>query len=308
VRTPWTTSNIPSQRGRTAVVTGTGGLGLVTALELARAGASVVIAGRNPDKGANAVAQVRAAIAGAKLSFLRLDLCSLASVRRFCDELAQAHRSVDMLINNAGVMAIPNRRLTEDGFEVQFGGNYLGHFALTGGLLPLLRAAEHPRVVCLSSLAHKSGRIRFKDPQWASKYQPWGAYSQSKLAMLMFALELQRRSDAAGWGLLSTAAHPGFARTELAANSSDGMGRLFLERFADTVAPYFSQSAEDGALPSLFAATAQEAEPAGYYGPSGFLELKGTVSRAAVARHARDRRVGKQLWELSQDLTGQPFP
>ena len=213
----WSTKDMPSQQGRVAIITGaTGGLGLETAKALAGAGAAVVLTGRNAAKGEAALQHIRAAYPNATIRYEDLDLASLASVAAFADRFASAHASVDVLVNNAGVMMPPARHLTADGFELQFGTNYLGHFALTAHLLPLLRAGNRPRVVSLSSIAHKlQAAIHFDDLQWQRRYSPWAAYAQSKLAMLVFAIELQRRSDAAGWGLLSVAAHPGYARTGL---------------------------------------------------------------------------------------------
>ncbi len=242
--TDWTIANIPPQWGKLAVVTGaTGGLGYQTAMRLAQAGAEVALTGRNEAKGREAVSKIRNQFPDAKISFEALDLANLASVADFARRLATAHSSLDLLINNAGVMALPTRQTTADGFEMQFGTNYLGHYALTAQLLPLLRRAHQPRVVSLSSIAHRTGFIQFSDLQGERFYSPWKAYNQSKLAMLMFALELQRRSDSAGWNLMSTASHPGWARTDLFANGP-GFGLIsFASQFA---APLFSQSAESG--------------------------------------------------------------
>src|SRR6201999_3343202 len=250
-------SDIPSQLGRSAVVTGaTGGLGYETALALARAGAEVVLTGRDDRKGQAAIEKVEREALGARVSYARLDLASLASIADFAERM-QSRPSLDMLINNAGVMALPRRQTTADGFEMQFGTNYLGHFALTARLMPLLRRASGPRVVNVSSLAHRTGFIDFDDLQGVRIYSPWKAYGQSKLATLMFALELQRRSDAAGWNLISNAAHPGFARTNLFAGGPGGLVSL-ASGFA---APLFGHSAADGARPTLFAATSPEAKP-----------------------------------------------
>ena len=201
-------------------------------------------------------------------------------------------------------MTPPYRRTTTDGFELQFGTNYLGHFALTAQLSPLLKRGRAPRVVEVSSGAHRlGGAIHFDDLQWERNYKPWGAYAQSKLAMLMFALELQRRSDAGGWGLMSNAAHPGFARTDLIANGP-GNDALATKINKLLVQPFLSQSAADGALPLLLAATSPEAEGGGYYGPTGLFELIGAPGRAAIGSHAKDLGVAKKLWEISEDLTG----
>jgi len=231
-----TQAKIPSQLGRTAVVTGaTGGLGYETALALARAGSEVILTGRDDRKGRSAIEKISGEVTGAKVSYEHLDLASLASVADFAQRMG-ARQSLDLLINNAGVMALPRRQTTADGFEMQFGTNHLGHFALTAGLMPLLRRATGPRVVSVSSLAHRTGFIDFNDLQGARVYSPWKAYGQSKLATLMFALELQRRSDAAGWNLTSNAAHPGFARTNLFASGPGGL----LSLATDFAAPFFA--------------------------------------------------------------------
>jgi NAD(P)-dependent dehydrogenase (short-subunit alcohol dehydrogenase family) len=298
----WSVRDIPAQNGRFAVVTGTGGLGYETALALARAGAELVLAGRNAAKGAASVAAIQAAVPGARIGFEALDLASLASVQAFADRMLGERGQIDVLINNAGVMAPPRRQVTQDGFELQFGTNYLGHFALTARLLPLLRKAGGARVVELSSLAHRTGFINFSDLQWERSYRPWGAYGQSKLAMLMFALELQRRSDAGGWELISNAAHPGFSRTELIANGP-GTGGLVM-KLGEVFQPLISQNAAEGALPTLYAATSPDAKGGAYYGPDGFYELKGAPKVARIMPQASDKAACARLWEISETLTG----
>ena len=293
--------SFPVQTGKTALVTGTGGLGYETALALAGLGASVLLAGRNAQKGAESVAKIRAAHPSAQIQFGELDLASLASVRAFSERFKSEHASLDLLINNAGVMSPPQRQTTRDGFELQFGTNYLGHFALTARLLPLLRQAGAPRVVNLSSLAHRGGRIQFDDLQFQHSYSPWKSYGQSKLAMLMFAFELQRQSDAHGWKLLSNAAHPGYARTDLIPNGPGASGLLF--RGNKFFQPWVSHSAAQGAQPTLFAALSPLAEPAAYYGPDGFYELKGPVKKAFIAKQALDTEVAQRLWAESETLT-----
>ena len=204
----WSLAQIPPQRGRLAVITGaTGGLGYETALALAGAGAEVLVTGRNAEKGRIAIERIKRAVPSANARFESLDLASLASIRAFAASMTANGQPLDLLVNNAGVMDLPTRRLTEDGFEMQFGTNHLSHFALTGLLLPLLRKAQAPRVVNVSSLAHRGGKIDFDNLQGERKYRPWAAYEQSKLANLLFTFELQRRSDAHGWGLMSNAAH-----------------------------------------------------------------------------------------------------
>jgi NAD(P)-dependent dehydrogenase (short-subunit alcohol dehydrogenase family) len=296
-------SDIPSQLGRTVVVTGaTGGLGYETALALAKAGSEVILTGRDDRKGQRALEKISREVIGAKAAYERLDLASLASIADFAQRM-QARQSLDLLINNAGVMALPRRQTTADGFEMQFGTNHLGHFALTARLMPLLRRASGPRVVSVSSLAHRTGSIDFDDLQGAHVYSPWKAYGQSKLACLMFALELQRRSDAAGWNLLSNAAHPGFARTNLFASGPGGLVSL-ATGFA---APLFGHSAADGARPILFAATSPQARPGVYYGPGGFSELRGAPAPALIMPRAREAAAAARLWDVSGKLTGTSF-
>ena len=296
-------SEIPSQLGKTAVVTGaTGGLGYETALALAKAGSEVILTGRDGQKGRLAIEKIGHEVTGARISYEHLDLASLASIADFVQRM-HARPSLDLLINNAGVMAPPRRQTTADGFEMQFGTNHLGHFALTARLIPLLRRASGPRVVSVSSLAHRTGSIDFDDLQGARVYSPWKAYGQSKLACLMFALELQRRSDAAGWNLISNAAHPGFARTNLFASGPGGLVSL-ATGFA---APLFGHSAADGARPILFAATSPQARPGVYYGPGGFSELRGAPAPALIMPRARDAAAAARLWDVSGKLTGTSF-
>ncbi|WP_269219597.1 SDR family oxidoreductase [Brevundimonas vesicularis] len=299
----WTTNDIPDLSGRLAIVTGaTGGLGLETALVLAGKGAEVVLAARNPDKGAEAERLIRSRHPNAAVRFDLLDLASLASVRAFAERHLAMGRPIDILIDNAGVMALPTRQTTVDGFEMQFGTNYLSHFALVGRLLPLLIGAK-ARVVQLSSVAHRSGHIRLDDLNYQTGYSPWTVYQQSKLAMLMFALELQRRSDAHSWGLTSVAAHPGFARTDLIANGHAGKPGLFA-RGARLLEAVLSHSAADGALPILMAATLPDPTPGGYYGPTGFQEMKGPPGVAVIKRQAKNGDVARRLWSESERLTG----
>ncbi len=301
----WTTADIPSQAGKLAVITGTGGLGYETALALAGAGAEIVLAGRNPAKGGEAVARIKAKFPNAGITFDMLDLADLASVADFGRRFASRHTSLDLLVNNAAVMALPQRQATADGLEMQFGTNYLGHFALTAHLLPLLKRSLQPRVVSLSSLAHRSGVIDFADLQAERSYRPWKAYTQSKLAMLIFAIELQRRSDTHGWGLMSNAAHSGFARTDLIAN---GPGARSLQaRLGGVLLPYLSHSAAAGALPTLFAATSPKAQKAGYYGPDGVYEMKGPPVPAKIMPRAKDAAVAQRLWAVSETLTKVTF-
>jgi NAD(P)-dependent dehydrogenase (short-subunit alcohol dehydrogenase family) len=304
--TDWSTAEIPPLNGKTAVITGaTGGLGYETALALAGAGAEVILTGRNEAKGRHALEKIRSEFPKARITYENLDLTKLASVADFVARFAAAHASLDLLVNNAGVMALPERQVTADGFEMQFGTNYLGHYALTAHLLALLRRGDKPRVVNLSSLAHRPGAIDFDDLQGARSYNPWKAYCQSKLAMLMFALELQRHSDLAGWGLMSNAAHPGYARTDLIPNGPGASGLLW--QVSKALRPFVSQSAAEGALPTLFAATSPEAKPGGYYGPNWFYELKGPPVPAKIMPKAKDAAAAARLWDVSVDLTGVSF-
>jgi len=304
--TGWTTADIPSQHGRLAVITGaTGGLGYETALALAGAGAKVVLTGRNDTKGQNAIARIRDQFPNADVSYETLDLASLASVADFAARFAAAHASLDLLVNNAGVMSLPKRQTTADGFEMQLGTNYLSHYALTARLLPLLCRGHQARVVNLSSLAHRTGAINFDDLQSTRSYVPWTAYCQSKLAMLIFAIELQRRSDAAGWGLMSNAAHPGYARTDLIPNGP-GTGSLSW-RLGRLLQPMMSHSSAEGTLPTLLAATSAQAKAGGYYGPDGFYELKGPPAPAKIMPRAKDATVAARLWDVSATLTGVSF-
>ncbi|MDA9401405.1 SDR family oxidoreductase [Bradyrhizobium sp. CCBAU 45389] len=302
----WTTADIPSLSGKTAVVTGaTGGLGYETAMALAGAGAIVILTGRNDAKGLRAIEGICERFPNALIAYEHLDLASLSSVADFARRFAAGNEQLDLLINNAGVMALPKRQQTEDGFEMQLGTNYFGHYALTARLLPQLRRAKAPRVVNLSSLAHRSGAINFDDLQAKHSYRPWRAYCQSKLAMLMFALELQRRSLAAGWGVMSLAAHPGYARTDLIPNGP-GTNNLSWQ-IGGLLQPFISQSAAAGALPTLFAATSPSVEPGGYYGPNGFYELKGAPAPARIMNQAKDFAAAAMLWDASATLTGVSF-
>ncbi len=289
----WSADDIPDQTGRRVVVTGANsGLGLSTARELARKGAAVVLACRNPEKGAAALADVRA-VGQAELA--ALDLASLASVRAF----AQARTEpVDLLVNNAGIMA-PPRGTTADGFELQLGTNHLGHFALTGLLLGRLRAGTDPRVVTLSSGMHRFGKLRLDDLPGERRYNRWRAYSQSKLANLLFMRELDRRARAAGLPLTSVAAHPGYAATHLQSASPPLIDRTVLGVLNRVVA----QSAERGALPSLYAAT-MDLPGGSYAGPDGRSELRGSPHLVSMSARAQDPDAARRLWEVSEQPTG----
>ena len=299
----WSVRDIPSQAGRFAIVTGaTGGIGYETALELVRAGADVVVASRSEAKGAAAIARIRAVLPGGSVSFEVLDLASLDSVAGLAERMKVASRAIDILINNAGVMGIPHRQVTADGFEMQFGTNFLGHFALTARLLPLIQRAARPRIVQVSSGAHRAGKIALDDLQAERRYGPWRAYGQSKLADLLFALELHRRSEAGAWNIHSTAAHPGWAKTDLQ-TSGPGHSSL-IGRMSKVVNPLLSQSAARGALPTLYAATAPGAQSGQYYGPGGFMEMRGAPKLVGMSDRAKDAGVATSLWEAAEQLTG----
>jgi NAD(P)-dependent dehydrogenase (short-subunit alcohol dehydrogenase family) len=295
----WTAADIPDQRGRVAVVTGANsGLGLVVARELARAGASVVVACRNTGKG-------EAAIEGLtdELAVEALDLADLSSVRDFADRFAARHDGLDMLVNNAGVMALP-RRQTADGFEMHIGTNHLGHFALAGLLLGRLLARPEPRVVTVSSGAHRMAGISFDDLQGERRYWRWAAYGQSKLANLLFAHELQRRAEAAGVPLRSVAAHPGYAATNLQSRAGNDVLSVLEGGLMAIGNRVLAQDQEIGALPLLYAATVPDLPGGSYVGPDGPLEQRGHPKVVGSSSAARDPETARRLWEVSEDLTG----
>ena len=299
---------MPSLAGRRALVTGaTEGIGYQIALALAGAGAEVMIAARTRDRIDAAVAAIGRTHPHAlsRVSGELFDLASLASVRALSDRLRSDGRPLDLLVNNAGILAPKTRRVTEDGLEAQFQVNYLGHVLLTASLLPLLRRAAAPRVTHVSSLAHRFGRIAFDDLQSARAYWPTLAYAQSKLANLLFAFELQRRSDALGWRLLSTAAHPGIARTHLVENSR---GRDMIYRARQALGTWLTQSSASGALPAIYAATSPDAQPMGYYGPAHLFEVKGPVVPARVGARAKSLRDASRLWSIAAELLNPLLP
>jgi NAD(P)-dependent dehydrogenase (short-subunit alcohol dehydrogenase family) len=305
---------VPDLSGKLAVVTGSNsGLGLGLATRLAAAGADVIMAIRNRAKGEAAVEQIRTTVPDAKLTLKQLDLASLAGVAALGEELNAEGRPIDILINNAGIMQPPDRETTADGFELQFGGNHLGHFALTGHLLPLLRAAGDARVTTVSSLAARMGGINFDDLQWEKRYNATQAYAQSKSANLMFALELDRRSRQAGWGLTSNAAHPGFTKTNLQLSGpSHGKDKpTILERFyrlSRQLTPFFWQEVDEGILPVLYGAVSPDAEGGAFYGPRGIYEAAGGgVTDAKILDRARNEADRRRLWEISEQLTAVPY-
>jgi len=308
-------ATVPDLTGKLAIVTGANsGLGFGLARRLAAADADVVMAIRNRAKGEAAIEKIRATVPDAKLTIKTLDLSSLAAVAALGEQLNAEGRPIDILINNAGVMTPPERDTTADGFELQFGSNHLGHFALTGHLLPLLRAAKDARVVSLSSLAARTGRMHFDDPQFEKSYAPMSAYGQSKVAVLMFARELDRRSREAGWGILSNAAHPGLTKTNLQISGpSHGREKPALMQRLYTAswrwAPFLWQEIDDGILPALYAAATPHAQGGAFYGPRGFYEAAGGgVAVAKVSKAASNDADSRRLWELSEQLTGVSYP
>jgi len=301
----WTLQDMPSQSGRIFLVTGgTSGMGYEDARALAAAGARVVIAARNPERGQEAIEKIEAEVPNAKVQFEAVDLASLESVHALAQRLNRTLPRLDGLINNAAIMAPPARGVSADGFELQLATNYLGHFALTADLLPLLRKSDAPRVVTLSSVAIHRGRLDLDNLQ-SETYDAYAAYAQSKIACLMFARELQKRSDAAGWGITSIAAHPGVAVTELVARGpglDSTQGRQW-SAMKDQL-----QTAAQGAIPTLYAATAPDAQGGAYYGPTGTNEMRGPLGIATVPAAAGDAATAARLWDATEALTGVHFP
>jgi NAD(P)-dependent dehydrogenase (short-subunit alcohol dehydrogenase family) len=304
--------DVPDLSGKRAIVTGaTSGLGRELTRRLALAGADVVLAVRDETKGEKEIAQLRTENADARLTLRLIDLSSLASVAAFARATITDGRPIDILINNAGVMMPPNREVTADGFELQFESNYLGHFALTAQLLPLLIGAKTARVVNLSSIYARSGRLDWDNLQSEKSYRPGRAYGLTKLAMLMFARELNKRSASAGWGILAAAAHPGATITNLQVAGplrgypADGArARIVRQQYK---VPGLFQNVDQGILPALFAATSPDAAGGGYYGPSGFQEVTGGPGPASVPKRAQNDADSAHLWTLSEQLSGVNF-
>lgn len=294
----------PPTGSQMAVITGTAGLGYQTAIALARKGMRVVLAGRNPAKGMEAIDALRLIAPGAEVRFEQLDLASLQSVSAFAARMRQAGDPIDVLIHNAGVMSPPGREMTAEGYELQLGVNHLGHFALTAGLLPLLRRGA--RVVSVTSLAQHYARLNLDTLQSEAVYSAGRAYCDAKLLQAMFAVELQHRSDRMGWGITSTAAHPGFAATNL---FQGGQGKGSVRSFISTrlIAPLIGHSAAAGALPILYAATSPDAEGGRLYGPKGFKEMKGPPGECAFAKPVHDAPLRARAWTMSEDMTGVRF-
>jgi NAD(P)-dependent dehydrogenase (short-subunit alcohol dehydrogenase family) len=302
----WTEADVPDQHGRTVIITGANsGIGLAAAKVLAGRGAAVVLAGRDPGRTAAAADQVSAAAAGAPAETAELDLASLDSVRTAAADLSARFPRIDLLINNAGVM-MPPYGLTKDGFELQFGTNHLGHFALTGLLLPSLLAVPGSRVVTVSSNGHRAGRINFDDLQSSKHYRKSSAYGQSKLANLMFTYELQRRLTAAHSGTLATAAHPGTASTELTRHS--GFMTWGTHANLGPLNSWAVQPAAMGALPTLRAATDPAATGGAYYGPDGFMQFTGYPVLVRSSTRSQNAEVQRRLWAESEKLTQVSYP
>jgi NAD(P)-dependent dehydrogenase (short-subunit alcohol dehydrogenase family) len=306
--------SVPDLSGKLAVVTGANsGLGFGLAKRLAAADADVVMAIRSQAKGEAAIAEIRREVPAAKLSIKQLDLASLESVAALGEELVGEGRPVDILINNAGVMTPPQRQVTSEGFELQFGANHLGHFALTGHLMPLLRAAKASRVVTVSSIAATQPKLTFDDPNARHGYKPMVSYGIAKLAQLMFAAELDRRSNRNGWGVISNAAHPGLSKTNLLSGASYGRDkptlRARLTRLTWRLLPFMWLDIDEGIKPTLYASVSADAEGGRYYGPRGFYETAGGgVTFAGVPRLARSESDMARLWQLSEELTGVTYP
>jgi NAD(P)-dependent dehydrogenase (short-subunit alcohol dehydrogenase family) len=310
----WQTSDIPSHVGKRVLITGANsGIGYHTALKLARKGAHVIFASRDRERGEAALARLESDSPGTHTELAILDLASLHSVRAFAAAELALHRPLHLLINNAGVYAPSKRAETEDGFEVQFGTNVLGHFALTALLMPALQRAEadasgRPRVVTIASIAHKRGHINFDDLQSVRNYSPLGAYQQSKLANLLFAFELDRRLRATGSQIMSVAAHPGVASTNLFKKGNYSAFERNLRDFASDVIGVVLNTDSEGALPTLYAATSEEVKDSGYYGPQGFLEMRGEeVGPAKIAAQANNHDAATRLWQICEELTGIKF-
>jgi NAD(P)-dependent dehydrogenase (short-subunit alcohol dehydrogenase family) len=306
---PWTTADLPQLSDRSALITGANsGLGFETALALAGCGAQVTMAVRDLVKGEQAAAEIRRAHPESSVEIALLDLASLTSIREFAGQWSLAHPDgLDLLINNAGVMAIPHRR-TAEGFELQIGTNHLGHFALTGLLLPALVARHRSRIVNVSSFAHRMGRMNFDDLMGERRYRAWGAYGQSKLANLLFTSELQRRLDLAHLSVKAMAAHPGYAHTNLQSASARMKGQTFQARMTDKTNDLLAQSAAMGALPTLFAATAPGLPGDSFVGPNGFMEMRGYPHLVGRSARASDIADAALLWTASEELTGVTYP
>ena len=305
----WAAADMPDLHGRTALVTGANsGIGFHAALELARHGAVVLLACRDAGRGESACRAIRQQAPEAAVDLAALDLADLDSVAGLADQVLGHAGGLDLLVNNAGVMAVPGRQVTAQGFELQFGTNHLGHFALTVRLLPALLARPGSRVVTVSSLVHRLGSIRLDDLQSEHGYGRWRAYSQSKLANALFTLELDRRLRAAGAATISVGAHPGYTSTGLMHSGPRLGGGGVFAQVMGLAAPFTGQSAARGALPVLRAATDPGAQGGDYYGPRGPGEMRGAPRKVRYTRTARDEHLARELWQASEHLTGVRCP
>ena len=303
----WTEADIPGQAGKIVVITGANsGLGFFTSLELARKGARVIMACRNLEKGEEARQKILATRPEYEPELWELDLSVLSSIRSFAEKFLAKHQGPDVLINNAGVMALPYMK-TSDGFEMHFGVNHLGHFALTALLWPGICKLPGARIVNVSSAAHNSGKIRFEDIHWEQDYKKWGAYGMSKLANLLFTLEMTRRLKDSDFKVLVASAHPGYADTSLVAKGMNMSGSDKTGGIVNAANRILAQSGPMGALPSLYAATDPGVEAGSYYGPSGFLRLYGWPGLTPPNPKRVTPPVAARLWELSESLTGIKF-
>ncbi len=309
--THWTAAQISLQNGKLAYVTGANsGIGFHTALELARAGAAVILACRDQGKAEAARQRILAEIPTAKLEIAILDLASLASVRTAAQAFLSTNRQLDLLINNAGIMAIPQRRLTPDGFELQLGTNHFGHFALTGLLLPALlksSTSAPARIISVSSIAHRGATMDFDNLNWERDYKPWPAYRRTKLANLLFGFELERRLEHAHAPAVSIVVHPGVSKTNLFA-AGPGQGRGMAAKFGPLLVGLFAQSDAQGALPTLYAATSSDVHGGRFYGPHGFREMRGYPVEVRAEPQAYDEVMAARLWQVSEELTGVRYP
>ncbi len=305
----WTINDIPDQTNKVVVITGANsGLGFETTKALASKGAMVVMACRNLEKGKDAMSHIKEVYPDASIELRYLDLADLESVSKFATDFNETHTRLDILFNNAGLMAIPFRR-TKQGFEMTIGVNHFGHFALTGLLMPTLLITPESRIVTTSSLFHKRGKINFNDINYEHrKYKKWEAYAQSKLANLLFAFELQNKLAIAGKKTISVAAHPGYARTHLQEKGAEMQGRKIAKFFAKIGNALFAQSSQKGALPQIYAGTADDGLGGDYYGPSGIFESRGYPKKVSPSKRARDRDAMAKLWNLSEELTDVHYP
>ena len=300
----WTEADVGNQAGRTVLVTGANsGIGCDTTRVLAAKGAKVLLSCRSPQRGEDAIRRLRDIEPNAQVQFLHMDLADLDSVREAATRVQREHATLDLLINNAGLMATPQQR-TAQGFEMQLGVNHLGHFALTGLLLPQLLRTPRSRIVTVSSNGHRPGQIHFDDLQWQTSYSPWAAYFQSKLANLLFTYELQRKLSAAGSTTTALAAHPGGSKTNLGNENPGGFFNTLLVKSRPLIERFLLQSSAMGALPTLRAAVDRNAQGGEYYGPDGIAEQMGHPIRVKSSRRSHDPETAGRLWQMSEDLTG----